>query len=101
MVNFHPLGHSICAGTSQGYVLIWDMITKTIIRELKEHKEGITSLEWFENTKYLCSGSKDGKIVVWDVVTAQAFKYFTIRDTAVIFASFLPNQMYGPILSLK
>ncbi|EGR27061.1 hypothetical protein IMG5_202420 [Ichthyophthirius multifiliis] len=64
-VNWHPKGHQLCIGTSQGETQIWDADEIKKIRTLKGHTGRIGSLAW--SNEILASGSRDKSILLRDV----------------------------------
>lgn len=65
-VTFSPDRDFLAAGSSEGYVPIWNMLTVTLFARL-QHGSQINALAWSPNGQYLASGADDGKLKIWDV----------------------------------
>lgn len=56
---------ALATGTSDGIIRLWDLRGGTIIRELKGHKDLITSIKFDKFN--IISSSLDGSIRIWDI----------------------------------
>ncbi|CAG8614166.1 13200_t:CDS:10, partial [Ambispora leptoticha] len=67
---FSPDGNYLAVGETghQPRILIWDVITKTLVNELKGHKYGVLALAFSPNMKYVVSlgFQHDGYLNVWN-----------------------------------
>lgn len=55
-------------GSSEGDVKIWDMRTRELKGELKDHLQPVVALQVFDDDRHVISGSKDRTVVTWDIV---------------------------------
>lgn len=58
-------GTNLAAGVSSGEIHLYDIITRKLIRQFKEHETRVASLDW--NNSILTSGSRTGLIVNYDI----------------------------------
>jgi WD40 repeat protein len=65
-VALSPDGRSVAAGGSDGLVTVWERSTGDEIT-LKEHTNGVMSLDYGKDATDLVSASKDEMAIVWDV----------------------------------
>ncbi|CAG8486907.1 7546_t:CDS:10 [Ambispora gerdemannii] len=67
---FSPDGNYLAVGETghQPRILIWDVLTKTLVNELKGHKYGVLALAFSPNMKYVVSlgFQHDGYLNVWN-----------------------------------
>jgi COMPASS component SWD3 len=49
-------------------VCIWDVASNTKAKELKGHTQGISDVEWCEQT-YVATASDDKTVKLWDIET--------------------------------
>ncbi len=61
------LGQYLAVGRSDGYITIWDIETKSVLRLLAGHVRPITGLAWSSGNRYLASCSGDWNVVIWDL----------------------------------
>lgn len=55
----------LAVGTSHGDVLIWDLQSRRMIREIRAHEGAITDLELCRDDRLLITAGRDGKIRFW------------------------------------
>ncbi|SOV03250.1 related to SWD1 - subunit of the COMPASS complex [Ustilago sp. UG-2017a] len=60
-------GQYLAVGRSDGYITIWDIETKSVLRLLTGHVRPVTGLAWSEGNRYLASGSADWSVIIWDL----------------------------------
>jgi WD40 repeat protein len=58
-------------GSSEGDIKIWDMRTRELKGELKDHLQAIVKLEIFDDDRHVISASKDRTVVTWDIVNCR------------------------------
>jgi WD40 repeat protein len=66
----------IISGGYDNMIKFWDLKTGKKIKELKGHRDYISSLKCFNNDKYLISGSRDGTVRLWNVETGKEIAMF-------------------------
>ncbi len=54
-------------GGSDGSIRMWEVKSRELVSEFKEHKGEITGLEIFDDDFHLISCSKDKSIFCWDL----------------------------------
>ncbi|PWN90234.1 WD40 repeat-like protein [Acaromyces ingoldii] len=86
-------GQYLASGRSDGYVAIWDIETKGLVRWLEGHVKTVTSVNWSKYNRYLASSSLDWNVIVWDLAKGAGERKRTLRfDTAVLSARFCPTD---------
>lgn len=60
-------GQYLAVGRSDGYISIWDVETKSVVRVLSGHVRAVTALAWSSYNRYLASCSADWNVIVWDL----------------------------------
>lgn len=61
-----PNGRYIAAGTDDGRLYIYDLVTCVCIQECEGHSGGTTQVRWSPDQKQIVSGGKDGCVIVWN-----------------------------------
>jgi len=89
--RFNSTGRFVAAGRSDGWVTVWDLETKGVLRSLEGHVKAVTNVSWSRNSKYLLSTSRDWNCIVWDLASGDRRE--TIRfDAPVVGATFHPKN---------
>jgi hypothetical protein len=57
----------LAVGTSAGTIHLWDLATGKEVRDLKGHREDVSSLVFSADGSRLASGSRDTTVLTWDV----------------------------------
>lgn len=68
---FNRHGSLLAAGSNDGRIVIFDVITRGIARFLQAHVHPVCSLSWSRNGFLLLSGSMDWTISVWEVLKGE------------------------------
>eukprot|EP00668_Euglena_longa_P029336 GGOE01036682.1.p1 GENE.GGOE01036682.1~~GGOE01036682.1.p1 ORF type:complete len:679 (-),score=199.82 GGOE01036682.1:158-2194(-) len=55
-------------GGAEGEVRLWEMKTREMVTELKEHKGMVTGLRIMADSSHLLSASKDKSVITWDLM---------------------------------
>ena len=55
----------------RGEVKVWSLRSRTLVRELAEHRGPVTGLQLFNDDAHLLSSSHDRSILTWDLATGQ------------------------------
>merc|ERR1711991_529677 len=55
-------------GSAEGDVKVWDMRTRELKWELKDHLQPVVALRIFDDDRHVASASKDRTVVTWDIV---------------------------------
>ncbi|GAC96758.1 hypothetical protein PHSY_004342 [Pseudozyma hubeiensis SY62] len=62
-------GQYLAVGRNDGYITIWDLETKSVLRVLAGHVRPVTGLAWSRYNRYLASCSGDWNVIVWDLAS--------------------------------
>ena len=80
----------LAAGSRDGTVKLWDVVTQQDIATLEGHMSGVNSVVFSSDGVTLATGSWDGTVKLWDVTTQQdiaTLKVYTEGITSVAFSS--------------
>lgn len=55
-------------GGEEGEVRLWEMSSREMVSELKEHKGSVTGLKLMEDSCHLLSSSRDKSVITWDLM---------------------------------
>lgn len=65
----------IVGGTSQNFVVIWSIESKTVVACFKGHTESIRYVCYASNGSKILSVGSDGTIIIWDVTSFAGFSH--------------------------
>jgi WD40 repeat protein len=68
----------ICSGGMYGEVRIWEIRSKEMISNLKEHIQKVSKVQIFSNDLHLLSAAKDKSILVWDLAKEKRIASYQI-----------------------
>jgi len=91
IVVVSPNGKSLLAGKSTGSVLLLKTSDYSLIKEFKDHKEGICSLAFSKDGTMFISSSVDKTIKLWDIGTKKLVKTFNGHSNTVDGVCFSPD----------
>lgn len=75
-------GQYLAVGRSDGFITLWDIETKSVLRLLSGHVRAVTGLAWSTNNRYLASCGGDWNVVLWDLgANTQSGRGGLMRDT--------------------
>ena len=60
--------HFFVTGGVRGEVRVWDMRTRSMISNLKEHSARVVTLSVLDDDQHVVSASRDRCVVVWDLI---------------------------------
>lgn len=69
--RFRKDGKLIVAGDKSGFVKVFDVQTKSVLRQLKRHTAAVRSTVWASNGLQFISGSDDKRVFRWDLATEE------------------------------
>lgn len=69
--KFRKDGKLIVAGDKKGYVKVFDVQTKAVLRQLKRHEAAVRSTVWASDGLNILSGGDDKKVYKWDLATEE------------------------------
>ena len=76
---FSPDQTMLAAGSLDGTLRLWNLITGKPGTVLKEHTGSISNLTFSPNGKLLASSSKKGELIVWDVNSGEQLTKLTVE----------------------
>ncbi|KRY82640.1 Retinoblastoma-binding protein 5 [Trichinella pseudospiralis] len=76
--RFNRWGTLVVAGCNDGYLVIYDFVTRRMVKKYVTHMHAITAVSWSRDGKYLLSSSFDETIVVSDVVAGEIVNKFSM-----------------------
>ncbi|BAZ40571.1 WD-40 repeat protein [Calothrix sp. NIES-4101] len=95
-INFHPNGKTLGVACSYGNMQIWDVITGSVLLNIKGHSSHISSISFSPNGKILASGGTDSKVKLWNVNNGQLIKKINAHQSDIRRVTFSPD---GKILA--
>lgn len=89
-VAFNRRGTLLAGGCNDGKILIWDFITRGLIKIVLAHSHPVSSISWSRNGQFLVSVGADNYLHVWEVLTGKCV--FSFRSTLpVLTATWCPR----------
>lgn len=73
----------ICTGGQTGEVRIWEIRSKEMISNLKEHLQKVTQVQLFSNDIQLMTTSKDKSILIWDITKEKRIASYQLNSGGV------------------
>ncbi|KAJ1515164.1 chromatin binding protein [Coelomomyces lativittatus] len=92
-VYFNKKGNHLAGCCNNGYLLIWDVATMTLLRSLHGHAAAVTCASWSKSGRYLASGGLDHKCLLWDITSSKILHEFEF-DVPIIHVAIHPHQRY-------
>ncbi|KAF0987253.1 hypothetical protein HZS_2105 [Henneguya salminicola] len=78
--SFNRSGALLAVGCNDGRLVIWDIITRNIVRALSAHVRPITSISWSRYGDYLLVGSADWSALLISMPTLDIEKRFQFNS---------------------
>lgn len=69
--KFRKDGKLIIAGDKEGYVKVFDVQTKSILRQLRRHSAAVRATAWTTDALHFISGADDGRVKHWDLAAQE------------------------------
>ena len=88
---FSPNGVLLASASGDNTVIIWDVTTKSIVRELKGHSNWVFSVAFSPNGERVASGSDDKTVRIWDATTGQLQRELKGHSSGVYSVAFSPS----------
>ena len=93
-LSCHPNKKIFASGACDKRIIIWDLISGSIIKILEGHTDNIERVEFSHNGKYLLSASADNSIIIWDTDNWKIKKKLSVHSNIVSSARFTPNDKF-------
>lgn len=91
IIHASTLKFFVSAGEA-GEIKVWDLRTRELIKELKEHTSRVTSLHLFPDNCHLLSSSRDRHILSWDLRSGRRVAANSLAMGQITGAVLCPNQ---------
>lgn len=65
--KFRKDGKLLIAGDKAGYVKVFDVKTKAVLRNLKQHTNAVRCAIWSSNALHFLTASDDSSVKRWDL----------------------------------
>merc|ERR1712110_1390297 len=75
-VTFNRRGTLLAGGCNDGKILIWDFITRGLVKTIQAHSHPIASLDWTRDGNFLISAGADNLINIWNVILGECIYSF-------------------------
>jgi hypothetical protein len=85
---FSPDGKTLFSAGDDRTVRVWELLTGTVLQQLRGHEATVTSLAHSADGKVLASGGRDGSICLWDPRTGKLLRRCTGHRRNVLALSF-------------
>lgn len=73
---FNKYGSVLAVGCNDGTIVIWDFLTRGIIKIIPAHVHPITSIMWSRCNYQLLTSSTDKFVSIWDPITGNRLEKF-------------------------
>eukprot|EP00760_Papus_ankaliazontas_P004154 PhM_4_TR11697/c4_g1_i2/m.23627 len=91
-IKVDPSARYFVSAAHGGEVRLWDMRTKELIQEFKEHRLEVTSLHAFGDGVHYLTTSKDRFVMMWDCRTARRVGCWEHVTGGITTSVLCPNQ---------
>ena len=88
---FSPNGKSICAGSWDGKLFVWDQASKLLLNTYTAHNSAATSCAFSPDNKTLVSGGLDKVLRLWDLEAAKSIRSFVGHTKGINSVAFSPD----------
>ncbi len=69
--KFRRDGRLFVAGDKAGFLRVFDVTTKAILRQVKRHTAAVRTTGWTADALHMLSGSDDKSVKLWDLATGE------------------------------
>jgi len=90
-VSFSSDGRTLASASSDGTVILWDVLTGDIKTTFKGHLSEVTSVTFSPDGKTLASASLGDTVILWDVLTGDIKTTFKGHISGVNSVAFSPD----------
>lgn len=89
-VEFNRRGTLLAGGCNDGKILIWDFVTRNLLKVIIAHSHPVSSINWSRDGRYLVSAGCDNYVHIWEVLTGKCI--FSFRSTIpILYVVFCPR----------
>jgi serine/threonine protein kinase/WD40 repeat protein len=88
---FEPRGDHLVSTGRDGTVRLWNVATRTLVRDLAGHEEEVTTLTFHPTAQRFASGSRDGTLRLWNLELGESLFVLRGHRGAVLDATFDPE----------
>jgi WD40 repeat protein len=85
---FNPQGNLLAIGNGSGMLLLWDVDSGTLIRQLSAHQMPLWTLDFHPAGHTIASGGHDGIVKLWDTATGECIQVMEIFNGKVMSVNF-------------
>ncbi|VDP05332.1 unnamed protein product [Soboliphyme baturini] len=89
--RFNRWGSLLAVGCNDGRVLIFDFITRGIVKAIAAHVQPVCSLSWSRDGYKLLTASTDNTVAIWNVLTGECDRRFRFASP-VLSVQFHPRN---------
>ncbi len=93
-VTMAPDGLTMLTGHHDGYVVLWDLNTRKITKEVKVHSDVINTIIFDVSGKQFVTAGDDGKVALIEYPSMKIIKTYTVPSESNAFATISPDGNY-------
>jgi WD40 repeat protein len=97
-IAFNPQGNLLAISDGSGMLLLWDVESGVIIRQLSAHQMPLWTLDFHPAGHTIASGGHDGIVKLWDTATGKCLKAIEIFNGKVMSVKFSQD---GTLLAIS
>jgi WD40 repeat protein/serine/threonine protein kinase len=86
-----PNGKYIASGSSDGAALLFDAVSRTLVRSWSAHADVVTTMAFSPDSLLLASGSTDKAVKLWNVSDGRLVRTMTDHTERVLSVAFSPD----------
>ena len=90
--SYHAFSHS--GPTTSRSIKVWDMKTGKLVKTLEDFSDGVTSITYSPDGKYLASGNTDKSVKIWDIVSGKLVTKIQGHDYSISTVDYSPDGKY-------
>ena len=90
-VAFSPDGKQLAAGSTRGWIVVWDMHSGRELSSFHAHSAKVRTVAWHPDGTRLAAASEDGLISIWDTATWEQVLLLDGHETMVFSIAWNPN----------
>jgi len=91
--SYHPsIADRLVAGSSDCFVIVWDLSDGTEITRFEGHTRPITAIEYSPDGSCIASGAEDGVIIIWNSDDGSRLHTFTLHTACITSLCWSPTS---------